>query len=187
MKSPPRMYVATSAGLVPSSPASPADATSPMQLPDSLITFWDELFRAVRTRLRQTVVASSRGPADGTGVEEDAAAAQRLRDDVLDCVAALDQLHAALTHEAARSRRIEQALSRAHAELDRVRVELAGSQAVLPRPRSVGPQEGTAAAARPTLFRVPAAGTPEAAAAPPVLPGPCLHGGYPMAHGGTLR
>ena len=87
---------------------------------------WDELFRAVTSRLRLTVgeplVATPEAwvhdIADGVQVI------------VLECVAALDQLHAALTHERGRREQIEREVFNAQAALARA---LANSSARWPQ------------------------------------------------------
>jgi hypothetical protein len=70
---------------------------------DLAIADWDMLFSAVKARLRGAVQTStpSACPAE---IER---AHERLRADVIECVLALDQLHATLVHEIGRWPRIE--------------------------------------------------------------------------------
>lgn len=78
------------ADVVPLARASRPDPSSDVAIED-----WDILLGAVKARLRQTVgecpVAASRARRDDE--------AGRVQASVLECVAALDQLHATLTHE----------------------------------------------------------------------------------------
>lgn len=70
------------------------------------IVDWDALFRAVEERLRRTVAerpARSGGPYDPVG---------RIQHIVLDCVEALDLLHAALAAERARALHLESQVMR---------------------------------------------------------------------------
>lgn len=90
---------------------------------DVAIGDWDMLLRAVKLRLR-----SSAQPRPGH--EPHAREALGLmRADVLRCVAALDQLHATMSHHIDRGRPLEGAVAAAQAALAQVRVELASSHA----------------------------------------------------------
>ena len=73
-------------------------AAPPARSPDIAPEDWDDLFGAVRQRLRDAV---AQAPAPTTGSRPDEPLA-RVRASVLECVAALDQLHASLRHELAR-------------------------------------------------------------------------------------
>lgn len=74
-------------------------ALAPQPEPSSEVAIedLDILLRAVKARLTLTV-----GDAPGPRAHDDAA---RVRASVLECVAALDQLHTTMTHELARRRR----------------------------------------------------------------------------------
>jgi diguanylate cyclase len=76
---------------------------------------WYVLLRAVKARLRRSV-----------GVP---AASAKVRSDVLDCVAALDQLELALQYETGRRQRLEHELQQARAELEQTLAQLQGTQA----------------------------------------------------------
>lgn len=78
---------------------------------------WDMLFQAVAARLRLTVDAAS--AAQGTG---------HIGADVLECVQALEQLHAELAHERSHRLRIEDELQQSHDELAQARRELTGAR-----------------------------------------------------------
>ena len=65
---------------------------------------WDDLFRAVKVRLRQTV-AERAGKA---GAPEMIETLSRIRAGVLECVEALDQLHSTLRHETDRRRYLDE-------------------------------------------------------------------------------
>jgi hypothetical protein len=90
-----------------------ADKAKVMSVPagDVAVCDWSDLLGAVKDRLREVV-------------EE--CPLLSVRANVLDCVLALDQLHATAMHELGRGGQIEAALSRAQAELARARVSLAG-------------------------------------------------------------
>ncbi len=74
-------------------------ANSPEHGPISVVSSddWDEMFRAVTVRLRQTVDL----PPAASAQAHTSDAAGRVRTTVLECIDALDQLHAALTQERA--------------------------------------------------------------------------------------
>lgn len=88
---------------------------------DVAISDWDELFSAVEARLTSTV-------GEWLAVLPETAAstaANRVRASVLECVAALHQLHSTVSHELARRQRVEQDLIDARTALAKVRAELA--------------------------------------------------------------
>lgn len=75
-----------------------ASAPLPHARPDIAIEDWDVLFCAVTARLRLIVAERLVTPTSpGLAIE-----VNRVRVDVLECVAALDQLHATLTEELGR-------------------------------------------------------------------------------------
>jgi len=73
---------------------------------------WDARFDAVTRRLRVTVAAP---PPDTNDVAQQRAALARIQACVQDCVAALDQLHAALSRERVDRRRLRRAFGEARA------------------------------------------------------------------------
>ena len=113
----------------------PADSAAPVARPANLaasaedgdvaIEHWNELFSSVKARLRRTVddhlVALTLPLAD--------VAAEHVRSGVLDCVAALDQLHNTLTHEADRRQRLELELFESRSALAQARTEIIGTRA----------------------------------------------------------
>jgi len=86
---------------------------------------WDELFHAVTSRLRLTVGE----PLDAAPETQAHDAAGGVQVIVLECVAALDQLHTALTHERGRREQLEREIFNAQAALARA---LANSSACMP-------------------------------------------------------
>ncbi len=85
---------------------------------DIAIDDWDALFRAVEDRLRLTVGEPlANAPNTSDAPTQDAAAG--VRTIVLECVAALEQLHTALTHERGRREQLERGLHDAQATLAR--------------------------------------------------------------------
>lgn len=90
---------------------------------DVAIGDWDLMLRAVKLRL-----GSSADPAHGREPHPQEAL-DHLRAEVLECVAALDQLHATISHHIERSRALEAAVAAAQASLAQVRRELASSHA----------------------------------------------------------
>ena len=75
-----------------------ANALLPRSRSDTVIEDWTDLFDAVTARLR--LVMAER---HATSVESPSDEADRIRVNVLECVEALDQLHAALKEELGRS------------------------------------------------------------------------------------
>jgi len=87
------------------------------------MTDWNDLLDAVKARLRLCVDE----PSQASGPQP--TAAQRTRSGVLECVEALDQLHATLRLELDRRQRLELEVFDAQAALAQARAELAGTQA----------------------------------------------------------
>ncbi len=87
---------------------------------------WDELLNAVKARLRQTVGEWLEVTPTAPG---HIAAGQVVRTSVLECVAALDQLHTTLTHELGRREQLELEVFDARTALEQARAELIGTQA----------------------------------------------------------
>ena len=95
------------------------DATAPesarersdMAISGIQICDWDDLLNAVKDRLRSSAEATASWPQD----------AGRFRNVVLECVAALDQLHASGTYALARSQRLEIEMFDAQCSLDQLR------------------------------------------------------------------
>jgi hypothetical protein len=87
---------------------------------------WDELFRAVTTRLRVTVGEPLAATSDAWVLDMEG----RIQVIVLECVAALEQLHTALTDERDRREQFEREVLNAQAALARA---LANSSARWPQ------------------------------------------------------
>lgn len=77
----------------------------------------------------------------------------RIRSGVLECVAALDQLHSTLAHEVERRRLLEGVAREAQAALARARVQLVGTQADEQRARHVALHDHLTALPNGTFFR----------------------------------
>jgi diguanylate cyclase (GGDEF)-like protein len=90
---------------------------------DVAVIDWDVLFTAVTARLQQ-IVGSSRPP--GMPSSDDPG---QIRTQVLQCVAALEQLHTTMSHYIERGRALERDLSSAQGALTQARVELGRTQA----------------------------------------------------------
>jgi len=103
------------------------DADSALAGPTSGVSFedWDTLFGAVTTRLRAIVDGQSRTMPDPRGHDT----AGRVRAGVLECVAALDQLHTEQAHEHAGRLRLEMDCVTVRTALTEALAELAGTQA----------------------------------------------------------
>ncbi|HSV52812.1 MAG TPA: GGDEF domain-containing protein [Burkholderiaceae bacterium] len=86
---------------------------------------WDLLFSAIKAKLK-LLVGEERV---GTGTRFIEERHDWIRDNVLECVAAMDLLHAALKHERAQLSQLELEVSEAHAMLAHARAELVGTQA----------------------------------------------------------
>jgi hypothetical protein len=90
-----------------------AHAALPDRPPTIEIEDWDDLFRAVESRLTLTVGPRLAGTPEPLAGDR----AGRIQVIVLECVSALDQLHTALTHERARCQQLEREVSDAQAGL----------------------------------------------------------------------
>ena len=90
---------------------------------ESAVGDWDLMLRAVKRRLD-----SCAEPAP-VGEPHPKEALDRMRTEVLECSAALDPLHATISHHIERSRALEGAVAAAQASLAQVRRELASSHA----------------------------------------------------------
>ena len=88
---------------------------------DVAISDWDELFSAVEARLTATV-GELFAVLPGTSAS---VCANRIRISVLECVAALHQLHSTVTHELARRQRLEAELADTQTALAEARAEIA--------------------------------------------------------------
>ncbi len=84
---------------------------------------WNDLFNAVKDRLTRTVS----GNCDGLGGSSDLGAAQ-IRNSVLECVAALNQLQDTVTAEGVRREGLEMAVFEAQTSLAQVRAALVGTR-----------------------------------------------------------
>lgn len=85
---------------------------------------WDDLLNAVKARLRLTVGICAGATAELRAPDK----ALWVQAGVLECVAALDQLHASLKHDRSRHRQLELEVFSAPTELAPARPELASSR-----------------------------------------------------------
>ena len=104
---------------------------------DVAVEDWDVMYGAVTARLRAAVGAHRHAPALSN--TEDTTL--RLRADVIECVVALELLHATLVHEVGRRRRLELDAFDVRAALALARAELAAT-----RPISIFPSGPRSAA-----------------------------------------
>ena len=107
---------------------------------DVAMADWDDLFKAVKATLRHTAgeprLRSLRKDADATG---------RIQISVLECVAALDQLHATVVHELGRRQHLEAEVFDAKSALAVALTELAGTQAGERHARHLASHDGLTA------------------------------------------
>jgi len=85
---------------------------------------WDDLLNAVKARLRLTVGIGAGATAELRAPDK----ALWVQAGVLECVAALDQLHASLTHDRLRHRQLELEVFSAQTQLAPARPALASSR-----------------------------------------------------------
>lgn len=93
--------------------SAPTQGGAPLNIP---VEDWDILFRAVEERLTR-MVDERHAATDHSGMHDMRGSA---RETVLECVAALDQLHAALAHERARYHQLERDMRELQAHNHRV-------------------------------------------------------------------
>jgi len=101
-----------------------ARAALPDVRSDIVIEDWEDLFSAVKARLREAVGGGLAATSEPNGHDTG-----RIRASVLDCVAALDQLHTTLAHELSRRRQLQHEIFDAQAALAQARAELVGTRA----------------------------------------------------------
>jgi diguanylate cyclase len=106
-------------------------AATPEPSTDIGLGEWEDLLCAVKDRLRQTVAEPIGGP-QAAHPHDILGSVQA---SVLDCVAALDQLHATLSHELGRRQGLELQVFDALTELAQVRAELVGTRSEEKRSR----------------------------------------------------
>jgi hypothetical protein len=114
------------ADAMPLAVSTPDASMSALSMTDVSMSDWGDMLSAVKARLRsvvgdQTVSALQR---EGLPDEE-----FQVRCAVLECVAALDQLHATLSHELERRTRMTQELAQAHVTLADARLRRDGPRA----------------------------------------------------------
>ena len=118
---------------------------------DVSMTDWDALFSAVRARLRLTVGPRLAAP---NGPQQQREPEVRIAASVLECVAALDQLHATLSHEQARRGQLERELFDAQTALAQLRGELAGTRAAATQARHLALHDGLTLLPNRSFFRM---------------------------------
>jgi diguanylate cyclase (GGDEF)-like protein len=126
----------------------PYDAP-PALAPGLLMGDWNELLGAVKARLRLSV--GDPPPAAAEAVPD--VVARGVRTSVLECAAALDQLHLSLRQELGRLQRLELEMSDARAALAQARAELAGMQAGERAARHLALHDGLTALPNRDFFR----------------------------------
>lgn len=92
---------------------------------DVAIRDWDDLLCAVKDRLRLTVGELEAAPSELQAQDT----THRVQTSVLECVAALDQLHTTLAHELSRRQELEREVFDAQTALAQAHAELAGTSA----------------------------------------------------------
>ena len=108
---------------------------------------WDNLFNAVKSRLR-SLVHEPLAPLVLPPV-----AAERVHDGVLDCVGALDKLHGLLKHELALRQQLEREIFDLHATLVQARAELVSTETGKIRARHLALHDGLTALPNGQFFR----------------------------------
>ena len=121
---------------MPRQPA--ANPAAVQRLSNVTVGDWDDLLSAVKARLRLTVGQ----PLAGTREPHGHRTAEQVRAAVLDCVAALDQLQATLTHELCHCQHLELEVFDVQAALAQARAELVGTQAGERRARHLALHDG---------------------------------------------
>jgi diguanylate cyclase len=104
-----------------------ARPASPVPPGDFAMRDWDELLRTVKARLRHTI--ADRLAASSPDKQQVTELAGRVQASVVECVSAMDQLHATLKYEIGRRRQLEVDVFHAQNALAQSRVELMGTQA----------------------------------------------------------
>ena len=133
------------------------DSLAPLARPSSAapqrdiaVCDWnEESLSTVKSRLRLSV-AERLAAAPGEQVAE---LASRVQASVLECMAALDELHATLKHEHRRRRQLEAEVSSAQKALVQARAELVGTQAGERRARHLALHDGLTALPNRGFFR----------------------------------
>lgn len=100
---------------------------------------WDGLLGAVKAMLLRLTVVEN---ADAAVARDEQRATGRIREGVMECVAALDHLHTTLQRALENRRQLEREVTTARAALARARTELAGSRAGEKRARQMALHDG---------------------------------------------
>lgn len=99
---------------------------------------WHELLNAVKSRL---LLTASEDFAESTGLRLEGSL-EKVQTEMVDCVSALNQLHATLTHELERHRNLKRDIDAAQSALARKHNELLGTQAQERRSRHLASHDG---------------------------------------------
>ena len=126
----------------------PPASTAAASVPELWLSDWNDLLDAVKQRLRQSVQESVQGhhlSPPGSPLERTGAC-------VVECVAALDQLHSSVRQELGRRQRLELELFELKAALASARAELAGTQAGERHARQLATHDALTALPNRSLF-----------------------------------
>ncbi len=121
-------------------------STTSEERPEIAVADWDDLFSAVKARLRLTVAEHEDGaPLNGS---------RRIQTSVLECVLALDQLHSTLAQERERRLELEREVMEAQLALAQTIAALMGARAEESRARHLAHHDGLTSLPNRSGFRM---------------------------------